>query len=197
MYLGRIAAVVGALAISGLALGQARAEIITLSDGSRIFGKVVHYYDGTLTIKASGDVVLKLPVSRVKSIKFKLPKPRRAFSSPAKTFRKQHKALLSGRIPEFIDCYSLQYQTLLMHQMGSMGLKDLQEMRRAVKGTRYKLKRPKYKGKMATMEVIQTRGNMSAKVLLQFVKENGEWKMIPMQGQLPAAKPPPKGSRSR
>ena len=50
---------------------------------------------------------------------------------------------------------------------------------------------------MATMEVIQTRGNMSAKVLLQFVKENGEWKMIPMQGQLPAAKPPPKGSRSR
>lgn len=196
MFLVRAAAVAGTLMVCVFGVGEARAEIITLLDNSRIFGKVVHYFDGTLTIKASGDITLKLPVSKVKSIQFKLPKPRASFSTPAKTFRKQHKALMAGRIEEFIDCYSLQYQTLLMHQMSGMSFKDLQEMRRAVKGTRYTLKPPRYKGNTASMVVVQTRGNMSAKVVLQFVKENGEWKMIPMQGQLPAAKAPSKGSRS-
>ena len=177
------------------AAGSVRAEVITLLDNGRIYGKVVHYFDGTLTVKTSGGVTLKLPASKIKSVKFKLPKPRRAFSTPKKTFFKQHKALLAGRIQEFVDCYSLQYQTLLMHQLGSMGLKELAQMRRAVKGTRYTVKRARIKGNMASMVVIQTRGNLSAKTVLHFVKENGEWKMIPMQGQLPNAPTPSKGSR--
>lgn len=173
-----------------------RAEIITLLDNSRIYGKVVHYYDGTLTVKSSGNVVLKLPVSKVKSIQFKLPKPRPEYSTPQKTFLRHYKALMSSRMQDYIECFSLQYQTLLMHQLGNLSMKDLQEMQRAAKGVRFTFKKVKYKGNLAVMEVVHTRGKTSETAVVHFVKENGEWKMIPMQGQLPEGKSPQKGSGS-
>jgi len=162
----------------------ARAEIVVLIDNSKVYGTLVHYYDGMLTVKTSGGAMLKVPMSKVRAIRFKLPKPRRVFSTPAKSFLRQKKALAQGRIEDFIDCYSLQYQTMLAHQLGAMSLQALAAMRKAITTTKYRVKRTRYKGNMAFLDVVQTRGNMSMTTSLTFVKENGEWKMVPVAGDV-------------
>ena len=174
------------IALCGLfSSASAQAEVITLIDGSKVFGKIVHYYDGTLTIRSSGDVDLKLPVQKVKSIRFKLPKPDPAFSTPKKTFKRYQKALIKGDIKTLISCFALQYQTMMMHQLGSMSLKELNAMRQAVKATKFEIKSTQYKKNIAFLAVAQTQGNTTVRAKLQFVKENGEWKMVPGQGPMP------------
>lgn len=179
-------AAVGLFATLLAVASPCKAEIITLVDDSKVYGKIVHYYDGTLTIQAANDVELKLPVEKVKSIRFKLPKPRPEFATPAKTFKKYQRALAKGRIQQLIECFSLQYQTMMMHQLAAMSLKDLNQMRQAVKSTSFKIKSTKYKGDVAFLLVEQTQGNRSVTAKIQFVKENEEWKMVPGQGPLPA-----------
>lgn len=180
------------LAVWLLAAAPARAEIVTLVDNSKIYGKVIHYYDGTLTVKTANGVELKLPQEKVKAIRFKLPKPNPAFSTPAKTFKKYTRALIKGNIQQLIECFSLQYQTMMMHQLAAMSLKDLNQMRKAIKAMKFKILTTKYKGKVAFLKVAQTQGNTTVKAKLQFVKENGEWKLIPGQGPLPTGTGPQK-----
>ncbi|MCD6499649.1 MAG: hypothetical protein J7M25_15265 [Deltaproteobacteria bacterium] len=161
---------------------SASAEIVVLIDNSKVYGTLVHYYDGMLTLKTNGGAMLKIPVNKVRAIRFKLPKPNRVFSTPSKSFFRQKKALAQGRIQDFIDCYSLQYQTMLAQQLGAMSLQDLAAMRKAITTTKYRVKRTRYKGNMAFLDVVQTRGKMSMTTSLTFVKENGEWKMVPVSG---------------
>ncbi len=174
---------VGSIVLLGLmAFGAtpARAEVVVLLDGSRMSGTFVHYFDGVLTFKTSTGALVKIPSNRVRAIRFKLPKPRAAFATPAKTFQRQRKALMAGRIQDFVDCFSLQYQTLMMHQFGGMSMEDLAAMRQEVRKTRFQVKGTRYKGNMAFLTVVQSKGNMSVTTKIPFVKENGEWKMIPM-----------------
>ena len=166
----------------------ARAEVVELLDGSRMSGTFVHYFDGVLTFKTSTGALVKIPSNRVRAIRFKLPKPRPVFSTPAKTFWRQRKLLLAGRIQDFVDCFSLQYQTLMMHQFGSMSMEDLAAMRQEVQRTKFRIKGTSYKGNMAFLTVVQSKGNMSVTAKIPFVKENGEWKMIPM-GDMGAQRP--------
>ncbi len=166
--------------------GSARAEVVELLDGSKMFGTLLHYYDGLFTFRVSGGALVKIPADKVKAIRFKLPKPRPALSTPAKTFWRQHKAFLRGDLQTFVDCFSLQYQTLLMHQLGAMPPEQLLAMRRQLERTKFRIRSTKYKGNMAFLEVSQSDGQNRATATLQFVKENGEWKMVMPAGMLPA-----------
>ena len=125
-----------AIAAGFLMMGRpARAEVIVLLDGSRMAGTLVHYFDGVVTFRTTTGATVKIPANRLKAIRFKLPKPRAIFSTPSKTFWRQHKSLMQGRIQDFVDCFSLQYQTLMMHQFASMSMEDLAAMRQAVRQT--------------------------------------------------------------
>jgi len=165
--------------------GAAKGEVITLVDNSKVYGEIVHYYDGVLTIKSPSKVELKLPVEKIKHIKFKLPKPDPAFSKPKKTFARYREALAKGDIEKLISCFALQYQTMMMHQLGAMSLQDINNMRQAVKATNFKVKSTRFKKNMAFLKISQTHGKQTADAEIQFVKENGEWKMIPGQGPMP------------
>ena len=46
---------------------------------------------------------------------------------------------------------------------------------------------------MAFLTVVQTKGNMSVTTKIPFVKENGEWKMIPMGDMAAGSRPGPAG----
>ncbi len=162
----------------------AKAEIITLLDDSKIYGKIIHYFDGVLTIRSSDDVDLKLPAEKIKRIDFELPKPDPAFSKPQKTFQRYREALAKGDFEKLIDCFALQYQTMMMHQIGSMTLEDVNNMRQAVTKTRFKVISTRFKKNMAFMTVAQTHGDETARAEIQFVRENGEWKMIPGHGPM-------------
>ncbi len=181
----RLAAAAG-LALALLWVGRARAEVVELLDGSKMFGTLLHYYDGLFTFRVSGGTLVKIPADKVKAIRFKLPKPRPALSTPAKTFWRQRKAFLRGDLQTFVDCYSLQYQTLLMHQLGAMPAEQLLAMKRQLEHVKFRIRSTRYKGNMAFLELSQSDGKNSATVTLQFVKENGEWKMVMPAGMLPA-----------
>ena len=175
--------------------GGARAEVVELLDGSKMFGKLLHYYDGLFTFQVSGGQIVKIPADKVKAIRFKLPKPRPALSTPSKTFWRQHKAFLRGDLQTFVDCFSLQYQTLLMHQLAAMPPEQLVAMRQQLRRLKIRIKSTRYKGNMAFMEVSQSDGKQTATATIQFVKENGEWKMVMPAGMMSGPVGPQGASR--
>lgn len=184
-----------ALALLGLAAGPsspARAEVVTLADGTRIHGKLVHYFDGEVTLETAGGVRVKLPTEKIKSIRFKLPRPRKAFSTPQKTFNRWKHTLLKRKLKDHIDCYALMYQMLMTNMMGAMTRTEFEKMVKGHRQTRYVVKGTRYKGKnMAFLKVAArlpgAKGPRAGELL--FVRENGEWKMVPPQYQQPQTGP--------
>jgi hypothetical protein len=170
----------GAL-LSLLGAGLARAEVIELVDKTKLNAKIIHYYDGVYTVETNGQT-LKLPREKIRAISFQLPAARPEFSTPEKTFERWRKALTDGAVDKAIDCYALMYQGMLASQMG-LGQSEggLKKMQKELEGTKFQIKGSSNKGDTATLKVLRQKGDESDTGEIAFVKENGEWKMLPPQ----------------
>jgi hypothetical protein len=167
--------------VFGLGLSTARAEVIELLDKTKMNAKVVHYYDGVYTIETNGQTV-KLPRDKIRSISFQLPPARPEYSTPEKTFERWNKALTEGAMDRAIDCYALVYQGMLAKQMG-LGESEggIKKMQKEIAGTKFQIKGSTSKGDVATLKVLRQKGDESDTGEIAFVRENGEWKMLPPQ----------------
>jgi hypothetical protein len=157
----------------------ANAEVIELLDKTKMNAKIVHYYDGVYSVEAQGATV-KLPKEKIKSITFQLPTPRAEFSTPEKTFERWRKALTEGSLEKVVDCYALMFQGMLAMQVGQVS-DGLKKMQKEVEGTKFAPKGSSIKGESATLKVTRQKGDESETVDIPFVRENGEWKMLPPQ----------------
>jgi hypothetical protein len=172
-----LVAVWGLLALPA---GMARGETIELIDKTKLNAKVIHYYDGVFTVETNGQT-MKLPREKIRSIGFQAPAARPEFSTPEKTFDRWHKALTEGAAEKVIDCYALMYQGMLASQMG-LGQQDgIKKMQKEIEGTKFQIKESKLKGDTATLKVLRQKGDESDTGEIAFVRENGEWKMLPPQ----------------
>lgn len=170
--------VAGALAITAR---PARAEVIELVDKTKMTGKIIHFYDGVYSIETNNQTV-KLPREKIRSITFQLPPARPEFSTPEKTFDRWRKAMNEGAVEKIIDCYALMYQGMLAQQMGIGQASDgLKKMQKEIEGTKFQIKGSSTKGDTAMLKVLRQKGEDSDTGEIAFVKENGEWKMLPPQ----------------
>jgi hypothetical protein len=171
---------VGLLVAAG-AGRAARAEVIELADKTKMNARIVHYYDGVYTVETNGQTV-KLPKDKIRAISFQLPPARAEFSSPEKTFERWRKALSDGAVEKVIDCYALMYQGMLANQMG-LGQTEggVKKMQKEIEGTKFQIKGSSTKGDTATLKVLRQKGDESDTGEIAFVRENGEWKMLPPQ----------------
>jgi hypothetical protein len=170
----------GAL-LAGLPAATARAETVELVDKTKLNAKIIHYYDGIYTVEANGQT-MKLPKEKIRSISFQLPPPRPEFSTPEKTFERWRKALVEGAAEKAVDCYALMYQGMLATQMGLGQAQDgMKKMQKEFEGTKFQIKESKIKGDTATLKVLRQKGDESDTGEIAFVRENGEWKMLPPQ----------------
>lgn len=157
----------------------AGAEVIELLDKTKLSAKIIHYYDGVYTVEVAGQTQ-KVPRDKIRSISFTLPPARPEFSTPEKTFERWRKALVEGATDRVIDCYALMYQGLLASQMGQAG-DALKKMQKEVEGTKFQIKGSSTKGETATLKVQRQKGEDSDTGEVAFIRENGEWKMLPPQ----------------
>jgi hypothetical protein len=172
---------VAAVTVLALAAGAARAETIELVDKTKLNAKIVHYYDGVYTVETNGQTI-KLPREKIRAITFQLPPARPEFSTPEKTFERWRKALSEGAVERVIDCYALMYQGMLATQMGLGQTQDgIKKMQKEIEGTKFQIKEAKTKGDTATLKVLRQKGDESDTGEIAFVRENGEWKMLPPQ----------------
>jgi hypothetical protein len=171
------------LAVGWLALGAfvpaSHADVLELLDKTKMNGKLIHYYDGMFTVESQGQTV-KVPKEKVKSISFQLPPARPEFSTPEKTFERWRKALVEGNMEKVIDCYALVYQNMLANQLGQ-ATEGLKKMQKEVEGTKFSIKNSSIKGETATLKITRQKGDDSDTGDVVFVRENGEWKMVPPQ----------------
>ena len=175
-----IVAVVGTLATLALP-GAARGEVIELIDKTKMSGKIVHYYDGVYSIETNNQTV-KLPREKIRSITFQLPPARPEFASPEKTFERWRKAMNEGAAEKIVDCYALMYQGVLATQMGlGLGAEGLKKMQKEIEGTKFEIKGSSTKGETAMLKVRRQKGDDTDTGEIAFIKENGEWKMLPPQ----------------
>ncbi len=162
-----------------LVAAPARAEVIELLDKTKMNGKVVHYYDGVFTIETQGSTI-KVPKEKIRSISYTLPPPRPEFSTAEKTFDRWRKALVDGDLEKVIDCYALMYQGMLASQVGQVS-DGLKKMQKEIEGTKFSVKGSSVKGETASLKVLRQKGEDSETGEIAFVRENGEWKMLPPQ----------------
>jgi hypothetical protein len=167
----------GVLAVAFAA--PAHAELIELVDKTKMNAKIIHYFDGVYTVETGGNQV-KLPRDKIKSITFALPAPRPEFSTVEKTFERWRKALTDGDYEKVIDCYALMFQGFLANQMSQVG-EGLKKMQKELEGWKFEIKGASVKGDTATLKVLRKKGEESDTGDIAFVKENGEWKMLPPQ----------------
>ena len=170
---------VAALLAAALWAPGARAEVFEFLDKTKMNGKLIHFYDGVFTVETQGQTV-KVPKEKIKSVSFQLPPARAEFSTPEKTFERWRKALAEGNMEKVIDCYGLMYQGMLATQMGQ-ATESLKKMQKEVEGTKFSIKSSVVKGETATLKVTRQKGDESDTGDVVFVRENGEWKMLPPQ----------------
>lgn len=168
-----------ALLAAAVCAPAARAEVFELLDKTKMSGKLVHYYDGVFSVETQGQTV-KVPKEKIKSISFQLPPARAEFSTPEKTFERWRKALVEGNMEKVVDCYALMYQGMLATQMGQ-ATEGLKKMQKEVEGTKFSIKNSAVKGETATLKIARQKGDESDTGDVVFVRENGEWKMLPPQ----------------
>jgi hypothetical protein len=178
---GLLFIVLAAVLVTVAPLRRARAEVIELVDKTKLNGHIVHYYDGVYSIDVNGQT-MKLPKEKIRSISFQLPPARPEFSTPEKTFDRWRKSLGEGAVEKIIDCYALMYQGMLAQQMGLGDAQGgLKKMQKEIEGTKFQIKGSATKGDTATLKVLRQKGDESDTGEIAFVRENGEWKMLPPQ----------------
>jgi hypothetical protein len=161
-----------------LGAGAARAEIIELVDKTKLTAKIIHYYDGVYSVENQG-AVIKIPRDKIRTITFQLPAPRAEFSTAEKTFDRWRKALVDGDLEKAIDCYALMYQGVLASHIGQADGGGIKQMKKEIEGTKFVVKGSSTKGDTATLKVLRQKGEDSETGEIAFVRENGEWKMLP------------------
>jgi hypothetical protein len=159
--------------------GTARAEVIELVDKTKISGKIVHYYDGVYSVETQGQT-MKIPREKIRSIAFQLPPARSEFSTAEKTFERWRKAVTDGDLEKAVDCYALMFQGVVATQMGQSA-DAIKQMKKEIEGTKFTVKGSSVKGEKATLKVLRQKGEDSETGEIAFVRENGEWKMLPPQ----------------
>ena len=159
--------------------GTARAEVIELLDKTKINGKIVHYYDGVYSVETQGQT-MKIPRDKIRSISFQLPPARAEFSTAEKTFERWRKAVTDGDLEKAVDCYALMFQGVVATQMGQSA-DAIKQMKKEIEGTKFTVKGSSVKGEKATLKVLRQKGEDSETGEIAFVRENGEWKMLPPQ----------------
>jgi len=157
----------------------ARGEVIELVDKTKLSGKIIHYYDGIYSVETQGST-MKIPREKVRSIAFQLAPARAEFSTAEKTFDRWRKALATGDMEKVIDCYALMYQGMLANQMGQVS-DGIKKMQKELEGTKFVVKGSTVKGETTTLKVHRQKGEESDTGDIAFVRENGEWKMLPPQ----------------
>jgi hypothetical protein len=157
----------------------ARAEVIELLDKTKINGKIIHYYDGVYSVETQGQT-MKIPRDKIRSIAFQLPPARPEFSSAEKTFERWRKAVTDGDLEKAVECYALMFQGVVATQMGQSG-EAIKQMKKEIEGTKFTVKGSSVKGEKATLKVLRQKGEDSETGEVAFVRENGEWKMLPPQ----------------
>jgi hypothetical protein len=157
----------------------AGAEVIELVDKTKMNAKIIHYYDGVYSVESQGNAV-KIPKEKIRSITFQMPASRPEFSTPEKTFERWRKALGEGSLEKVVDCYALMFQGMLAMQFNQVS-DGLKKMQKEIEGTKFTLKGSSIKGDNATLKVTRQKGDDQETVDIPFVRENGEWKMLPPQ----------------
>ena len=170
-------ALTATVGLAGALGAPARAEVIELLDKTKLNAKIIHFYDGVFTVEVAGQTQ-KVPRDKIKSIGFSLPPSRPEFSTPEKTFERWRKALTEGAMDRVIDCYALMYQGLLASQVGQAN-DAVKKMQKEIEGTKFQIKGSSTKGDSATLKVARQKGDDSESGEIAFVRENGEWKMLP------------------
>lgn len=158
---------------------RAHAEVIELIDKTKINGKIVHYYDGFYSVETQGQT-MKIPREKIRSITFTLPPARAEFSTAEKTFDRWRKAVTDGDMEKAIDCYALMYQGVVATHLGQSA-EGIKQMKKEIEGTKFVVKGSSVKGDNATLKVLRQKGEESETGEVAFVRENGEWKMLPPQ----------------
>jgi hypothetical protein len=158
-------------------VAPARAEVIELLDKTKLNAKIIHFYDGVYTVEVAGQTQ-KIPREKIRSIGFTLPPARPEFATPEKTFERWRKALTEGAMDRVIDCYALMYQGLLASQVGQAN-DAVKKMQKEIEGTKFQIKGSSIKGDSATLKVARQKGDDTESGEIAFVRENGEWKMLP------------------
>ena len=154
-------------------------EMVELVDKTRIVGKFLHFYDGTLTLKLPNGTRMRLPTAKVKRINFKMPKPRKALSTPAKSFKRLRTAALRGDIDTYVDTHSTYYQMLLNHQVQlATPAKFIKRLKKEWGAAKLNVIGTKIDGAVAVIKVRRKQGQQSEEGEMRFVRENSEWKMI-------------------
>ncbi len=171
--------VLGLTCLACLIPAAAHAEVIELLDKTKLSGKVLHFYDGVYSVETPGGTI-KLPKEKIRTITFQLPPARPEFSTAEKTFDRWRKALGDGDIEKVIDCYALMYQGMLAAQVGQAA-DGVKKMQKEVEGTKFTIKGTSSKGENTTLKVLRQKGDSSDTGDVAFVRENGEWKMLPPQ----------------
>ncbi|MCA9671760.1 MAG: hypothetical protein KC503_39445 [Myxococcales bacterium] len=176
----RLAAACFLLAAALLAPRAALAdEVIQLIDRTKIVGQLLHYYDGQATIRLPNGSKMRLPVSKIRRIQFRLPKPRVALSTPKKSFKRLRRAALKGDLATYIDTHSTYYQMILNHQVQMASPKKfIAQLKKQWGSAQLSVVGTKIKGAVAVMRVRRKNGTQSQEGELRFVRENKEWKMI-------------------
>jgi len=165
-----------ALALPSAALAD---EVIQLIDKTEIVGKLIHYYDGVLTVQLPSGATMKLPREKLMQIRLKLPKPRPELSTPQKSFERMRQAALKGDLETYIDAHSTYYQMFLNHQvMEATPSKFRRQLQKEWSSMQLQVVGTEKKGETATLKVRRKQGNQTEEGEFRFVRENGEWKMI-------------------
>ena len=157
----------------------ARAEVIELVDKTKLNGSVVHYYDGVYSIEANGQTI-KLPKEKIRSISFSCPprapssrRPRRPSSAGARRSTRAPSRRSSTATPSCTRACSRRRWASGDAQGG------LKKMQKEIEGTKFQIKGSSTKGDTATLKVLRQKGDESDTGEIAFVRENGEWKMLP------------------
>ena len=154
------------------------AETITLVDGTKLSGEVIHTFRGEYTIKTpDGEIVLEK--RKIKSISFEAPAAREIYGSPEKTLEAWRTATLGGDERAMLDAYALMYQGMVAQEMDQMDFKEKSKMIADVTNTKFTVKDKKIEKTKATLTVEQTKDGEARTGDIRFVLENGEWKMTP------------------
>ena len=156
----------------------AAAETVTLVDGTKMNGEIVHSFRGEYTIKtADGEIVLDK--KKIKSITFEAPVAREIYNSPEKTLEAWRTATLNGDERAMLDAYALMYQGMVAAEMEAMDFKGKSQMIADVSKTKFTVKDKKVEKSKATLTVEQEKDGETRTGDIRFVLENGEWKMTP------------------
>lgn len=157
----------------------AAAETITLVDGTKMNGEIVHSYRGEYTIKTADGNEVVLDEAKIKSISFEAPKAREIYGTPEKTLEAWRTATLSGDERGMLDAYALMYQGMVAAEMDAMDFKGKSQMIADVTSTKFTVKDKKVEKTKATLTVEQEKDGEKRTGDIRFVLENGEWKMTP------------------